>query len=274
MNDLKLKKMVQDLTLNYFKKIHADISENEGVFTIIVSSDYSHIFGKTPFKITFDSNTALESSSELVSPGSKLLTQIINLCKNKGPISTGIVEGLNFSNDNSDLKYGIRFYFNITYDGIEHFSELSYVDFDIDSSKNISISKNLIHDVNVNLDNLDFSQMPSLFLNSSKIIRKNFTNKENAYVESILIKKELEMKNVQEEYDKMISEVDYEIKENERKSSNDSENYKLYDESLKKISILRDDQNKMKISLFEKYKVILSYDLICIIIFLYEGKNA
>ena len=111
--------------------------------------------------------------------------------------------------------------------------------------------------------------MPSLFLKSSKNIRKIFETNEKEFIKSISDKKDLETKNIQQEYDKMILEIESEIKENEQKNLTDPEKYKLNDESLKKISILREEQNKMILILSEKYKIIFSYDLISVMIFLY-----
>jgi len=182
MDNINLQKSIQDLTLGFFKKIDADISQKEKIFTVSVSDNYNHLFGNIPFLITFDSKTALESTSELIVPGSKLLRQITNLCKMKGPITTGIVENLDGSTNTSNLKYGIRFYFHITYNGIKHFSDTSYVDLDINSSEIINISHNLHNLSTIEINHLNFGNMPSLFLKSTKIIRKNFEIQEKKYV--------------------------------------------------------------------------------------------
>ena len=231
MNEINLQKQIQDLTLNFFKKIKSNISQNENVFTIVVPEEYYHLFGKIPFSITFDSKTASNHSIELIAPGSKLLHQITNLCKTKGPISTGITDDLNNSIVTSNSKFGIRFFFNITYESVKYYSKISHIDFDINSSERIDISQNLIPAVDLNIGHLDFSNMPSLFLKSSKNIRKIFETNEKEFIKSISDKKDLETKNIQQEYDKMILEIESEIKENEQKNLTDPEKYKLNDES-------------------------------------------
>ena len=273
MDDIHLQKSIQDLTLGFFKKINANISQKEKIFTVLVSDNYNHLFGKFPFSITFDSKTALESTSELIAPGSKLLRQITNLCKMKGPITTGITENLDISTNTSNLKYGIRFYFHITYNSIKHFSDVSYVDLDINSSEIINISQNLHHYSTIEIDHLNFENMSSLFLKSTKIIRKKFEIHEKKYVESIFVKKKSEIKNIQEEYNRIILEVESQIKENDKKILDESERYKLYDESLEKISTLRNEQNRMLFLTSKKFNVILSYDLISVMIFLYYENN-
>ena len=270
MNEMNLQELTQDLTLDFFKKINASVSQKGDIFTILVPENHHHLFGNEPLSITFNHKTASESSCELVVPGSKLLHQIINLCKMKGSITKGVTENFNKNSDSSHIKSGIRFYFYTVFKGVEHFSELGHVDLDINSSEVLDIKQNLLLDSTVDIEHINFELMPSLYLKASNDVRKNFEVDEKKFVESALAKKQNEIEELQQEYEKMISETESSIKENEKNLLAESDKYKLYDDSMKKIHNLREEQANLIQGISNKYKMLLSYNLIGITIFLFN----
>lgn len=270
MSETNLQKPIQDLTLDFFKIVNADVKQNEDIFTILAPEKYHHLFGNETFSITFNPKTASESSCELIAPGSKLLSQIINLCKTKGPIVKGILDSSKNYLDSSNLKHGIRFYFYVTFEGIEHFSELGHMDLDINSSEILDLKENILLDSTVEIEHINFDLIPPLFLKASKELRKNFEDNEKKFVKSSIVKRHTEIDNIQNEYDKMIHEIESHIKENEKNMLAERDKHKLFDDFMEKIHNLRKEQTNLIRGISEKYKVLLSYDLIASIIFLYH----
>jgi len=269
MSETSPQKLIQDLTIDFFKIINADIKQNGDIFTITSPKKYDHLFGNESFSITFSPKTTSESLCELIAPGSKLLSQIINLCKTKGPITKGILESLKNHSGSSNRKYGIRFYFYVSFEEIEHFSELEYVDLDIESSEYLDLKEKIRLESTVDIEHINFDLIPSLFLKASKKIRKNFEDTEKKFVQSSNEKKRDEIDKIQNEYDTIILEVESFIKENEKNLVTESDNHKLFDDSMEKIQNIRKEQTNLIRGVSEKYKILLSFDLIAIIIFLY-----
>ena len=267
---MNLQELTQDLTLDFFKKINAGVSQKGDIFTILVPENHHHLFGNEPLSITFSAEAAAKSSCELVVPGSKLLYQIINLCKTKGPITKGVTENFNKNSDSSHIKHGIRFYFYTVFKGVEHFSELGHIDLDINSSEVLDIKQNLLLDSTVDIEHINFELMPSLYLKASKVIRKNFEVNEKKFVETATVKKQTEIEEISQEYKKMISETESSIKENEKNLLTENDKYKLYDDSTKKINHLREEQTNLIQGISSKYKILISYNLICITVFLFN----
>ena len=42
---MNLQELTQDLTLDFFKKINADVSQKGDIFTILVPENHHHLFG-------------------------------------------------------------------------------------------------------------------------------------------------------------------------------------------------------------------------------------
>ena len=84
---------------------------------------------------------------------------------------------------------------------------------------------------------------------------------EKKFVESAVAKKQNEIEELQQKYEKMISETESSIKENEKNLLAESDKYKLYDDSMKKIHNLRGEQTNLIQGISNKYKILLSYNL-------------
>ena len=265
MSEFKNPEYIRFLTLGFFDTINADIRRINKIFEISIPENYSHIFGRKTFAITFDSQTAHDSNAEFITIGNEILSKVINLCKSKGPITTGVVR--NSSKDSNN--FGIRFYFNILFQGIHNFSNLSFVDLDIKSSELIQIDDELDLLKEFNLENINFESMPSLYINATKLIRKKYEKKEIEIKDSTFEKREKEIERINDKYKKMVDETEEEIKEIERIGRLENEKHKLYDEKMEKIQKIRREKENMTQTISAKFKLIFSYDLVSVVIFSY-----
>ena len=265
MNDINSNQLIKDLTLDFFSKINADVRQINKIYEVLVPEKYHHIFSKKNFSITFDPKTASDTSSELIIPGNNILFKIVNICKTKGPITKGFIK-----NSNLESKtFGVRFYFYITFEGINHFSELSYIDFDINSSELLDIKEELLHDDEINIESVNVESMPSLYMKATKLIRKKYELPEKQFIESILRKKESELEKINHEYERRITETEDKIKESEKNVNSENDKLKLSDELIEKIHKLRIENDDMIKTISAKFEAILSYNLIGASIFSY-----
>tara|TARA_Y100001936_G_scaffold168003_1_gene164202 strand:- start:5512 stop:6309 length:798 start_codon:yes stop_codon:yes gene_type:complete len=265
MSELKSQEQIERLTIDFFKTINADIRQINKIFEIKIPESYSHIFGRKNIVITFDSKSAYNSTAELVTFGNELLLKIINLCQTKGPIITAKAKN---SNENTN-EFGIRFYFNISYQGISRISKLSFIDLDIKSSELIQTDDELLFNTEINLEKINFELMPSLYIKSTKLIRQKFKEKEEEMKISTFEKQQTEIKKNEEKYEEMITEEEENIKEIEKLGIAEKEKHKLFDEQMEKIQTIRKEKEEMKHTISAKFRLVFSYDLISIVIFAY-----
>ena len=85
----EIKNFVNELVLGYFSKINASVHENNGLYEFTVPDNFKKIFRDDVLKITFDENLSKSTDYELVSPGSSVLSVILNECIQFGPTVVG-----------------------------------------------------------------------------------------------------------------------------------------------------------------------------------------
>jgi len=263
MNETESNILIKDITLGFFNTINANIVCTDDVYEISIPEKYCHIFKNKIFSITFDSKIKSKTDFELITLGSDTLSSILNLCKTKGPITKGFIKNSNLQNN----SFGIRFYFYIKFDGIYSFTELDYVDLDLNTTELLDIKDELLFNSEMEIEHLDFESMPSLYMKATKSIRKKFETDEQKIINSLLKEKENESAKINSEYNQMIDEVEKNIKANENKSLSDKDTHNLYDEAMEKIHKIRHEQTTMSDTISAKYKSTLSYTLIGIVIF-------
>lgn len=268
MNNRNLEILIQEITLGFLNIINADIKEKENFFLVTFPKNYHHIFGNQTLSLTFNPDFALQSSVELIAPGNKLLNQIINLCKTKGPI-TAIFDGIK-NPDLSKMKNGIRFYFYINYEGMQNFSDLKYVDLDLNSSEVLMLDEHFSNISQIDLEKINFESLSRIFLKATDEIRKLCGNTEKKFVTENMETKNSEIENLTKEYDNLVHEVELYINENEKNMLTERDKQKLFDDSMKKIHNLRQEQTNLVRNISEKYRILLSYDLIASSIILYN----
>ena len=265
MNEIKSEQLIENLTLNFFNTINADIRQNNKIFEISVPGNYSQIFGRDTFVITFDSKTASDSIAELVTTGSEILSKIINICKSKGPIVTSSVKNSNKDSNN----HGIRFYFNILFQGKDNFSDLTFVDLDIRSSESLEIKDELLQNNEINLENINFDAMSSLYIQATKLIRKKYEKNENEIKNITFKKRENEIEKINDQYGQMISEIEDDFKKIDVNEGLENEKHKLYDKHIEKIQEIRTEKDTMIKTISAKFNLIFTYNLVAVSIFSY-----
>jgi len=133
---MEMQNEIQELTLSFFKTINSEITEDNGLYKVIIPEKYHNYFRKSQILITFDEKIAEQQNCELIFPGNEILFQIITNCTNKGPIT---LKQSKISNGNLVIRYHFFVNFSATY----HSSQLFYIDVDLKTLKPVEIIEQL-----------------------------------------------------------------------------------------------------------------------------------
>ena len=130
---MSMQEDIQDLVLGFFNAIKADIinTDNEA-YVVRVPESYQHAFGGRELHVVFDRDAVSEHDYELVAPGNRILSQIIEICTDKGPVKVK-------NSDNSDNNATIRYHFFIHFSGRSDRLALDRVDVELTIKSDTSI---------------------------------------------------------------------------------------------------------------------------------------
>ncbi len=232
MNDKNIQESIQKFVMTFFNKVDSEIIVNESVYKIKAPKNLFHIFGEKPFLITFDSNIVHNSDFEFVTPGSQILKKIINICKSKGPISKGIAENRLGNKTDPDLKNAVRFYFHIKFESMNNFSDVSFVDLDVNTLSAIDVKNAIILDSNMNIESFDSNSLSTLFSKSIDEIRKKYNLTEKTILDKSSLKKETETKKIKDNYAELIEDIENQIKKSESNLLDVNDKNKFFDSSV------------------------------------------
>jgi len=253
-------KQIKDLTLSFFKTIDAEITDNDGLYSIIIPEKYYNYFQKSNIQITFDEKIAEENNCELIIPGSKTLFQIITNCNNKGSISVKSFPG--------GTNPAIKYYFYVNFSGVKQYSQLFSVTVDlekmviIDSPTNIESNKPPF-DFKLVSDKITPSFECALeeLKQTSSELKSSFVNDANMSFEN-------DFKLFISRYNDEIKELDDAIAKKESTSDNFEKIKKFRFDTIDKIEKIENEKLKLVDILENKHQVNLDYNLISAEIFI------
>ena len=150
----------KDITLNYLKKIKAEVNEQDGIYYVTLPLKESQFFGGETKRITFSPDVAATHSYELVVPGSNFLAVVLRETQKMAPVISGSIpkndsfeESISkIDAQNCDVhldetlgseKLGVRFYFHVNLKSIKNSSSLRWTDVDLESLETMELPFNL-----------------------------------------------------------------------------------------------------------------------------------
>ncbi len=258
---MDITKQIKDLTLSFFKTIDAEINENNGLYSIGIPQKYYNYFQKSNIQITFDEKIAEETNCELIIPGSKTLYQIITNCNNKGPIS--IKQSLT-----GGVNPAIVYHFFVNFSGVKHYSKLTSITIDLQKMTVIDPPSTL-EEIDLPSDfKLISEKITPAFNIALKEIKQKTSESQSSFLNDANIAFENDFKLFISRYEDEIHELDESINQKEI-TSKDPEKIRNYRfDTLEKIQNLEKQKNLVLISLEEKHKIDLNFELIgCEILF-------
>ena len=164
MDDKEILQNSKELSLDYLKKIGADVEESHGLYSITIPSKFESIFGTISKRITFDHEIAETHSCELVIPGSNFLGIILNQIKKQasvigvhlqkqvenpqetiGSISTHNCE-INCVDSKEEIRMAVRYFFNINVKNIKQVAILRGIDVDLETLEILELPSEMVID--------------------------------------------------------------------------------------------------------------------------------
>ena len=254
----ELNTIVTELVLGYFSKINASVHENNGLYDVAVPDNFKKTLGDDVLKITFNPNLSKSTDYELISPGSSILSAILNECIAFGPTVIGRPTSHN-------LEYPvIRFYFYVVFESVKSKTKMLSVNIDTKNIQKINFDESEINfqtnhtNVRLNSDLIDYC-----YIESTDYLEKSMKSEINNFKNEILALKNEELQNINLEYQKK-----YEIIENKHtdlrsKNNSDASLQKLIDEN----ESIKLEEAFVRKNLDHKYLISIDFALVASTVF-------
>jgi superfamily II DNA or RNA helicase len=243
---------IKSLVLTYFYLINSQIKEDNELFNITLSNEHEKFFRDKELKITFNERKE-ETNYELVSPGSSILSRILNQCISFGPLVTA---KLNSNEYNLPI---IQFYFYVIFESVKSESQLYSVSVECDTQNIINIDDSDIDsNSNVSINDITPDTADDCYISAIDNIKSHFQQEIQDFKKEIHFQKESELQNINSEFKKRQDEINQKSQILRSKNASDSEFQNLLDENE---SIKREKEIVLK-TLDKKYHVSIDFALI------------
>lgn len=254
-----LKQDLKKFMMDFFKTSGFEIIKSDKIYTVKIPKSSQNFFECEMTTFTFDKNTSMNTTCELIVPGSKLLHRVILMCNSKGPIKKWTLK-------NRNGNWIIRFHFFINLKGKKSFQSITFIDIDTATME----SKPIVNEFYEN----DFlipddvcQKITNSYLVALEYIQREFKNQ----IESI--KKERDDVFNQDyglsvkRFDDEMSELDESINKKQN-DSHDANMMGVYTyETIKKIEEVEKMKNSVLRTLLKKHELVLEYNLIAAEVF-------
>ncbi len=253
---MNLQEMIDDLVLSFFRRIGSKIIESNGIYEVAIPQKYQDIFKSSHILMTFDENIALERGCELIIPGSMILSRVMNICSNKGPIT--IKKSKIINNQNKIIRY----YFFVIFSGIHTFAKLVHVDVDLDTYGIANLSNNLEnHDLSL-INGID----PDMITPSYTVALDELKNRMLEIKMTFLDNANTEFQNdfnlFIDKYQTQIRDLDDNINRKEKNLDESGKAAKFRFDTIEEIRELERDKTRLAATLQKKHEISLEYGLI------------
>ena len=254
----EIKNFVSDLVLGYFSKINASVYENNGLYEFTVPDNFKKIFRDDVLKITFDESLSKSTDYELVSPGSSILSVILNECIKFGPTVIGRSTSCN-------LEFPIiRFYFYVIFESIKSKTKMLSVNINTKNIQKIDFDETKINfqsaPENIKLDS---ELIDDCYIESIDYLEKSMKSEINNFKNEILELKNEELQNINSEYKKKYDVIENKHTDLRSKNNSDTSLQKLIDEH----ESTKLDETFIRKSLDRKYLISVDFALIGSIVY-------
>lgn len=249
---------VRELVLGFFRVAGADISQSDGIYHVIIPDGYRDMFQAGSISIAFEESTSSGHDYELVIPGSKVLTEIINACAKKGPIAI------------RKHKRGattIRYHFFIQFSGLSSISILDYVDVDLESSapKVSGIVSDHVYD---QLGQLIPKLVTSTYSLALDKLQERHDGARVPFLEECNRRFVEDVATFTKRHDTHMRQLNDTIREKEKNSDDFAKVQEFRFETVEMMKRLEEEKIRLLDTLQKKHKIILEYSLVACEVFI------
>lgn len=245
---------IQDLVLGFFDAIGSGMSsEDDGVYRITVPEKYRSLFSTHEICIAFDKATASKHGCELVISGSRILSIIIDVCTNKGPVALRKPRV-----GNSSAK--IRYHFFITFSGRSSVMMMDYADVDLNT---VVPSETIDQPMgNSPLGWIEPSKITSTYTAALKEMKKRHGDTKATFLDDANDKFLNELEMFVNKHNSHVRELDHAINYKEHKSGDRVKSQEFRFRMADRIEDLEKEKRHLTDTLQQKHRVVLEYRLV------------
>lgn len=251
---MSMQEDIRDLVLGFFGAIGADIAgTDDGTHIIRVPESHRRVFGSQELRVAFDRDISPEHGCELVVPGSRILSQVIEICTNKGPVRVKRA-------DDSGTNGTIRYHFFMRFSGRSDMILMDHVDVKLTLGSDADISSG--GDGAGALDWMDPGEVTRTYSEALKELQKRHDGASFAFLRDANRKFRGDMKMFAGKYDLRVRELDDSIKHKDREA-NDSDRVREFRfQAADKMDALEEEKKSLMDTMQKKHRVVLSYELV------------
>lgn len=254
-----IKAEIQDVVLDFFDVIGSDISCNGGVYNISVPEHYRDLFAHD-LCIAFDKAATLGRACELVIPGSKILSTIMDLCINKGPVAFKIRTAGSVGSDHTESDTGtakIRYYFLVNFSGRLDVMHMDYVDVDLHTLHGVN-------DTATNAFQLDTMgpNVTSTYTTALRELKKRHADTKDEFLDNAKDVFLGELEQFLNRHNSQMRELDRAINYREEKSNDLTRSKEFRFQTVDRIEDLEKEREQIVDALQQKHRVMLEYRLV------------
>ena len=251
---MSMQEDIRDLVLGFFDAIDADIANTGGDTHIIrVPEPYQRVFGSQELRIVFDRDALPRHDYELVVPGNKILSQVIDICIDKGPVKVQ-------HSNNSDNNVIIHYHFLIRFSGRSNMLMMDHVGVEMTtrSDVDISIHGNYTHPLNW----IDSDEVTRTYSVALKELQKRHDGEVFAFLRDANRRFEDDVKMFVAKYDIRVRELDDAINRKDRTSGDSNKAREFRFQTADKIDALEEEKKRLVGTIQKKHRIVLSYELV------------
>lgn len=242
---------IRDLVLGFFEAIGADVSENDGAYCVRIPDGYRAAFGAGSLEISFDTGHSQSGSGhELMAPGSKTLSTIVEICARKGPVASGRPAA---------GRPVIRYHFFVAFSGRSSTSVLDYVDVKFGAG---GAGKGLEGGTRRPAGWPDTGEVTSTYTEAIRILKERHAGAAESFLKGAARALDEDVGASAAKYDRRMRELDEEIHEREGGTMSPERIRDLRFQLAGRVEELDAEKTRLFESLQQKHRVALAYRLV------------
>lgn len=251
---MSMQEDIRDLVLGFFNGVNADIvNTDDEAYVIRVPESYRHAFGARELRVVFDRDAASRHDYELVAPGNRILSQIIEICTGKGPVK---VRNLADSNSNATIRY----HFFIRFSGRSDMLALDHADVELTTRSDAGISG---HDGALHpLYWMNPDEVTRTYSTAIKELQTRHDGASLAFLRDANQRLGDDVRLFTEKYDLRVRELDESINRKDRGSVDSDKAREFRFQVADEINDLEEEKKSLIDTIQKKHRVILSYELV------------
>jgi len=249
---MSIQQDVKNLTLEFFNAINADVSDISGIYRIIIPDTYENVFGTRNLLLAFDKGIASKHNCELVVLGNQILSSIMEICANKGPVA--------FKSTAGDAKYAIRYHFFINFSGKSNIFMTDHVDINLKSKYNLRISDHLGDEHPLRW--IEPKQVLETYTHALNVLKGRYEPTANEFTANANNAFKKDLAKLTSKHNSDVRELDNAIRRKDESSEDHDKITEFRFDTIDMIEMLEKEKNHLIEVMQKKHQVMLSYGLV------------